>query len=173
MQKILFSILSSFIFFSGCSTELVVRKVKPDSEVQGLRYYLTQPLLRISTFEINDVYEDKSESPTYTRVKLETEFLPNINEMYEVNYDPGCLTKNQFSWTYDDKLGSTLKSLTINSESQVPETLKGIAEIPKGLAELAKEIKPFETVIAKKKIAEKEKLIKVEYKRIEEGTIIP
>jgi len=162
------------VMWGGCSTKLVVAKVNPgDGNVKGLRYYLTRPYLKITTIEVKDVYEDGTFSPSYTRIEQETVFLPDITQMYEVNFKPGVLTKNQFVWTYDDKLTSTLKTVTINAESQVPETLKSIAEVPKGVAELVKEIKPFVVAkIEKKKVAESVTLKKVEYVPIKEGTVL-
>jgi ribosomal protein L19 len=160
--------------FSGCSTTLVVRKVSAQTkEVKGLRYYLGQPFLRISTFEVKDVYDDGSLGPPYTKVEHLTEILPDPSEMYEVNFVPGILTRNQFTWAYDDKFGSLLKALAVNGESQMPETLKSAAEIPKGVAEAVKELKGLALAATKKKVAESVTLKRVEYKRMVEGVIKP
>ena len=165
------------ISLPACSTNLVVRKVtSPAQEVRGLRYYLPRPFLRIVTFEIRDVYEDGTMGPSYTRVECATEVLPDPKELYEVNYAAGWLTKNQFSWTYEEKLGCALKALTLNSESQVPEAAQALAEIPKGLAELAREIKraPLTAIPGgSKKVAETVKLLTFEYRRIDAGRVFP
>ena len=139
-------------------------------------FAIPHPFLRIVTFEIRDVYEDGTMGPSYTRVECATEVLPDPKELYEVNYAAGWLTKNQFSWVYEEKLGCTLKALALNSESQVPEAAQALAEIPKGLAELAREIKraPLAAIPGgSKKVAETVKLLTLEYRRIEAGRVFP
>ena len=162
------------ILLPSCSTDLVVRKVtSPAQEVRGLRYYLTRPFLRIATFEVRDVYDDGTKGPSYTRVECATEVLPDPKELYEVNYAAGWLTKNQLSWAYDEKLGCTLKALTLNSESQVPEAAKALAEIPAGIAELVKEARRAALAPAQKKVAESVRVLKIDYRRIEAGAVFP
>ena len=119
------------------------------------------------------MFTDGAKGPSYTRVEYATEVLPDPKELYEVNYAAGWLTKNQFSWAYDEKLGCTLKALTLNSESQVPEATRALAEIPGGIAELVKESRRATVAGTAKKVAESVRLVKVEYRMIEAGVAFP
>src|SRR5438093_8154243 len=157
------------IILPACTTDLVVRKVTPETkDVRGLRYYLPRPFLRIATFEVRDVYDDGSKGPSYTRVEYATEVLPDTKEMYEVNYAAGWLTRNQFSWEYDEKFGCLLKALSLNSESQVPEAARALASTPGHVAEIAREARLSLAAppAGPKKVAETVKLTRVEYRRI-------
>jgi hypothetical protein len=165
-----------FLPLSGCSTDLVVRKVtSPSQEVRGLRYYLPRPFLRIATFEVRDIYDDGTKGPSYARVEYATEVLPDTEEMYEVNYAAGWLTKNQFSWAYDEKFGCLLKTLSLSSESQVPEAARALAALPGHAAELMREERLRVTAppAGIKKVAETVRLVKVEYRPIEAGVALP
>ena len=105
--------------------------------------------------------------------KCATEVLPDPRELYEVNYAAGWLTRNQFSWAYEEKFGCALKALTLNSESQVPEATRALAEIPGGIADLVKEARRAAVAPREKKAAESVRLVKIEYRPIEAGAAFP
>jgi hypothetical protein len=160
----------------GCSTDLVVRRVtSPSQEVRGLRYYLPRPFLRIATFEVRDIYDDGTKGPGYARVECTTEVLPDPKELYEVNFAAGWLTKNQFSWAYDEKFGCLLKTLSLSSESQVPEAARALASIPGHAADIAREVRLGVTAppAGIRKVAETVRLLRVEYRPMEGGRVFP